>query len=166
MLAKIGTDKSSNVCTHFCIKSSFTSDYSKTHITHSFTSLHSSSFHRNEALRTWETSYLLALQYCSRKMIDISSYIVFIFFSLCIAIMKEKRDFGIVNNGVSPQRSTLQIIAKHIADSLYSSPIHPFSDSLDPAWSFLSADGEPLTADPFYLNEELCYWNENNGVCP
>jgi|GEM_PF-5166501 len=99
-------------------------------------------------------------------MIDISSYIVFIFFSLCIAIMKEKRDFGIVNNGVSPQRSTLQIIAKHIADSLYSSPIHPFSDSLDPAWSFLSADGEPLTADPFYLNEELCYWNENNGVCP
>ena len=31
---------------------------------------------------------------------------------------------------------------------------------------YLAVDGEPLTVDPFYLNEELCYGEVNNGVCP
>jgi hypothetical protein len=29
---------------------------------------------------------------------------------------------------------------------------------------YLAVDGEPLTVDPFYLNEELCYGDVNHGV--
>jgi len=52
-------------------------------------------FPRNEALRTWGISFL---HVAASRQKDISSCIVYIFFSLCIAILKEERGYGNVNN--------------------------------------------------------------------